>query len=484
MGKFSFPIAGALLLLSIVGVQGFSMDVSYDAVHTQGTVAQVYAYSSENAAFSVESEYTNAQVTQYGDHALIKLLAPDCLVGTETIRIKASNGTNTQTKTLQLTHEPRKNCEKYIHVQPLDAALERPQSLYFSHEFDATHYAMQVDAGESCTPVTVGQTFAKRIRIHNTGAAVTVDLHAVEDETATRTVLEDGTTTLQQNELAATVAYIQALSAGTHYVTIQVLRQGIVLGQAQACIQAQHDDAAVLRVPERASVRQCELSALPVQVRNTGTRVQTFQITGDALSPASATLAPGEERTLNLVLDPSSLRLNENVVAVNAKSQFSEGTAWVIADVSSCQSTIVTQITETSTDGLAWTVLVQNNQDTPIRNVTVQVSNLPEGWTYVSTTVTAPPHGQAEIKVTVTRTTADAANPVLTVLVDGQPVATHNAPAIGQSGIATGLFTGSLADGLILAAIVLLVLAAFMFFRAEGGFRDAESHSEATAAGK
>lgn len=483
MGKKSFLIAGVLLLLGVATVHAFALELSHDGVHTQGTIAQVYAYTTETAAFSVESKYTNAQVTQYGDHALIKLLAPDCLVGTETIAIRASNGTQTLTKTLELTHSPRTACEKYIHASPLAPALEKPQSLYFSHEFDATHYAMQIDAGQSCTPVTVGQTFAKRVRIHNTGAAVTVDLHAVDDDTATRTVLEDATITLHQNELTDSVAYIQALSAGTHYVTIQVLRHGIVIGQAQACIQAEHDDAATLSVPQRVSVRQCEQYPLPVEIRNTGTRVQTFQITGDALSPASVTLAPNEERTLNLVLDPSQLRLNENVVAVHTKSDVAEGTAWVIADVSSCQSTIVTQITQTSTDGLEWSVLVQNNQDTPIRNATVQVSNLPDGWSYVSTTVTVPPHSQAEIKATVTRTTGEAANPILTVLVDGQPVATHQAPAIGATNPTTGLFTGSLADGLILAAIVLLVLAAFMFFRAEGGFRDAQSHHKAAVAG-
>lgn len=481
MGTFSFLIAGALLVLGVAGVQSFSMDITHDAVHTQGTIATIYAYASEKAAFSVESQYTNAQVTQYGDHALITLLAPDCLVGTETILVRATNGTKTQTQSIELTHQPRQVCTQYIHVQPLEPALEKPKSLYFSHEFDATHYALNVDAGESCTPVTVGQTFAKRVRVHNTGAAITADVHVIEDDTATRTTLDKTQVVIQQNELTSGVAYIQALSPGTHYVTVQVLRQGIVLGQAHACIQAEHDDQAILDVPERVDVRQCELVRLPVTVRNTGTRAQTFQLQGTALSPASVTLLPGEQETLHMVVDASALRLNENVVSIHAQSEFTQGTAWVVADVSSCQPTITTQITQTSTDGLSWTIRVQNNQDTPIRNVTAQVSNLPSDWSYTSTTVTVPPHDQSQIQVNVTRGSDEAANPILTVFAEGQPIASLNAPRIGSASSTTGLFTGSLSESIAAAVILLLLLAAFLFFRAEGNFQNAKQPESQTS---
>ncbi len=467
-------LAGLVLLALAAAAGAFSLQLSADAVHTSGTTASLYAYADQNAAFSVESEYTNARVEQKGDHAKIFLLAPDCLSGTETITVRATNGTATRTQTLSLAHTPRAACAPYIHTEPLQKSLQAPQTLLFSHSFDATHYAMDLDAGSACVPAKVGQTVTQRIKIANDGAATSAQLRALEND-GTHTALSKEEVTLQQNELTDAVAYIRADAAGTHYINIQALRGGIVIGSATACINAQEDERAILTVPGETTARQCETTTIPAELFNIGTKTQTFILDGDFIAPVTATLSSSGRQTVPLLLDTSKLRLNQNVIAIRATGEGTTGTAYTVVNVASCQPSVSVELINPQADSLSWAVLVTNNQDTPLRNVTLRIDGIPSAWTQQSQSVDIPAHGQALVGASVTRTTDEAASPVITVLADGVPINQQAAPAISQRASVTGAVIGINLENpytpgtilLLLVGVAILFMAGAAFYRAQ-----------------
>ncbi len=465
--KLSYLLVGMGLILAAVMANAFTMYVSEDAVHTSGTEAVVYAYATEKAAFSVESQYTNARVENLGDHAKIHLLAPDCLQGTETITIRATNGTVRLEKRISLTNQPRQSCPSYIQPTPLINAFYVPSSLTFSHTYDATHYDLDLDAGTSCTSVAVGQTVQQKVRLSNQGAGLTVRLRAVEDESATHTYLAREEFVLDRNELESSAAFIRVLKPGVHYISLEAVRGDIVIGRASACVSAQDVFHAVLTVPTRLDASACQLTPVPVQIRNDGTADQTFVVQGDGVKPVSVFVPAGQTADGSFNFDASGLRPNENVVAVTAKGQNTAGTAFLIVNVIPCAAQIVTTPVSVSPETLVWTVRVDNGQDTPLRNVTLLVTGIPASWTQASDSVDIPPHSFADVTVRVDRTTDEGALPVIHVLADGKEIAQHAVAPIPARSSITGRIIGAISDNvyLILAAL-LLVVAALWFFGA------------------
>ncbi|MBI2446002.1 hypothetical protein HYV43_06450 [Candidatus Micrarchaeota archaeon] len=473
--KLSYLLVGIGLLLAAVLANAFTLYVSEDAVHTAGTQAVVYAYASERVAFSVQSEYVNARVENLGDHAQIHLLAPDCLQGTQTITIRATNGTSSQEKRITLTNQPRQSCSSYIQPTPLTDAFFVPKSLTFSHTYDATHYDLDVDAGTACTNVVVGQTVQQKVRLSNQGAAVTVRLRPAEDESATHTYLAREEFVLDRNELKSSVAYIRALKPGVHYVALEALRGDIVIGRASACVNAADVYHATLTVPTRIDASACQLTSVPVQVRNDGTAPQTFVIQGDGLTPQSLFVPAGQTAQADVQLDASGLRPNENVVAVTAKGQNTAGTAFMIVNVIPCAAQIVTTPVSISPETLVWTVRVDNGQDTPLRNVTLSVSGIPTSWTQVSDAVDIPPHSSADLTVRVTRTTDEGANPVIHVLADGREIAQHAVAPIAPRSSITGRVIGAISDNLFFILAALLLVVAALWFLGAGSNRERQA---------
>jgi len=463
--KLSYLLIGIGLILAAVLSSAFTLYVSEDAVHTAGTEAVVYAYASERVAFSVQSEYVNARVENLGDHARIHLLAPDCLQGTQTITVRATNGTQTLEKRISLTNQPRQSCPAYIQPTPLIDAFFVPSSLTFSHTYDATHYDLDVDAGTACTNVVVGQTVQQKIRLSNQGASLTVRLRAAEDESATHTYLAREEFVLDRNELESSVAYIRALTPGVHYVALEALRGDVVIGRASACVSAQDVFRARLTVPTRMDVSACQLTPVPVEIRNDGTADQTFVVQGDGVQPMSVFVPAGKTAQGSFQFNASGLRPNENVVAVTAKGQDTAGTAFVIANVIPCAAQILTVPVSIAPETLAWTIRVQNDQDTPLGNVTLLVTGIPSSWTQVSDSVDVAPHSSADLTVRVTRTTDEGANPVIHVLADGREIAQHAVGPIPARTSITGRIIGAISDNVyyILAALLLLVAALWFF---------------------
>lgn len=476
--RWSYLLVGILMLLAAVWANAFSFYVSQDTLHTSGTEATLYAYATERVAFSVQSQYTNARVENFGDHAKIHLLAPDCMSGTETITIRATDGRTDQFKTITLTHLPRQACDTYIQPTPEINAFYLPASLTFSHTYDATHYDLNVDAGTSCTQVEVGQTVNRKVHLYNQGAAVSVRLRAAETEGATHTFLAREEFTIDRNELQTTAAYIRALKAGVHYVTLEALRGDVVIGRAAACIEAHDVLRAQLTVPSRVDASACRLTPFDVQVRNDGTVAQTFVIQGDGVQPASLYVPAGQTASQTVLFNASGLRPNENVVAIRAQGPDTAGTAFVIVNVVPCAAQVIVIPISVQPETLAWTVRVQNDQDTPLRNVTLLVSGIPSSWPQVSDSADIPPHSSRDLTVRVTRTTDEGANPVIHVLADGREIAQHPVGAVPPGPSFTGRVIGAISANwfLILAALLFLV-AALWFFRA----RDDRQRQEAAA---
>ncbi|GEM_PF-2303370 len=465
--KLSYLIVGIALILAAVLANAFTFSVSQDAVHTSGTEATLYAYASERVAFSVQNQYTNARVENFGDHAKIHLLAPDCMSGTETLTIRATDGQTSQLKKITFTNLPRQSCSSYIQPTAEINAFYVPSSLTFSHTYDATHYELNVDAGTSCTPVVVGQTVNRKVHLYNQGAAVSVRLRAAETEGATHTFLAREEFTLDRNELQTTAAYIRPLKAGVHYVTLEALRGDVVIGRASACIDARDIFHARLSVPSRVDALACQLTPVDVQVQNDGTADQTFVLLGKGVQPVSVHVPAGQSAQVTFQLNASLLRPNENVLGITAQGQETSGTAFVIVNVVSCALQVITIPVNLQPETLSWTVRVQNDQDTPLRNVTLQVSGIPSTWTQVSDSVDVAPHSSKELSVNVTRTTEEGANPVVHVLSDGRQIAQHPVGPVAQGPSLTGRVIGAIsASWFVILAALLFVLAALWFFRA------------------
>ncbi|MBI5226115.1 hypothetical protein HY994_02640 [Candidatus Micrarchaeota archaeon] len=486
--RLSYLVVGAVLILVAIvasASSAFSFRLSEDAVFTHGTEAQVYAYADQTAAFSTLSQYANVRVENFGDHALIHLLAPDCLQGTETIIIRATNGTVTLSKTISLTNLPSRSCPAYIQPTPQINAFYIPSSLTFSHTFDATHYDLQMDTDSACTPVTVGQTHIMRIRLQNDGAALSVTLRPMdEDGGATHTYLSRSQFSLDRNELESAIAYVRALKSGTHFVTIEALRGDIVVGRTSACIQVTDVMTASLVVPARTDALACQLTPISVQLTNDGTAQQRFTIQGNGINPVALVVPAGQTVQTTVQLNASQLRPNENVVAIRAQGDQTAGTAYVVVNVLPCGAQVFTTAVSIQPELLAWTIRVQNDQDTPLRNVTLWVSGIPASWGQVSDSADISPHSSKDLAVRVTRTTDEAANPVIHVLADGKEIAQHSVGAIAQGPGITGRVISAFAGNwLWIFAALLLVLAAVLFFRARDNNLDAAENTPPTDTG-
>ncbi len=482
--KLSYLVAGALLLLGALMANAFTIYTTVDAMHTSGTVVELYAYSSKPASFSVEAQYTNAMVENLGDHAKIRLIAPDCLKGTEAITIRATDGYTKQEKTVTLEHQPRKECTSYTQTQPTVPALYIPKTTILSSDYTPTSYDFQIDSPKSCIRMAVGEVRTYRVRVLNNGAATTVRLRAV-DEDGTNTVLEGAEFNADRNQLITTNARIHALKAGTHYIDIEALRGDVVVGRASACVAVEDTYHAILKAPGSVEAMQCGLTEIPVELRNDGTAPQVFTVGGQNIQPVTISLEKGQSAKLNLLLNASTLHANENTILIQAEGDGTLGAAYLVANVRLCGPQVTTQPPAFEAEALNWTIVVGNEKDTPLKNVTLLISGLPAAWRQKSDSVDIPPHGSAKLKATVERTTDEAANPVIHVLADGKEIAAYNAVPIAERPSFTGRLIESIGGGWTLLTVLLLFLAAGLLMLAHGQYDAISSgYNDAKAANK
>ncbi|HLD76339.1 MAG TPA: hypothetical protein VI874_04930, partial [Candidatus Norongarragalinales archaeon] len=117
----------------------------------------------------------------------------------------------------------------------------------------------------------------------------------------------------------------------------------------------------------------------------------------------------------------------------------------------------------TGTDTLVYAVSVTNDQDTPLRNVTLSVTELPPTWTVQSESVTISPHNMSKLTVSVTRNSDEGATPKISVLSDGRLIAQHSADPVAQRPSLTGrVITEASQNAGLIVLVLVLVAAAFM----------------------
>lgn len=457
------------LLLASASVHGLTLKTTTDGLTLSGTVGELYAYANEPAGFSVITNHSIAQLVQGGDHAKIRVLAPDCLDGTETITVVAQGTKERTEKTVQVTHLPRRDCQKLIFTQPIQPALEAPKSIYFSHAFDPTQYAVRIKAPASCTPLNVGQKSYVTLSLINEGAAGTFDLDA-DKEFA---FLDHGTVFLDRRESKdVTLKYIPQKS-GKFNVPVRVLRENQAIGSAEVCFEVGGTYQATLNVPVLVDAKSCERTTFDVTLKNTGTEFDRYDVQAEHSNSAQAFLEPGQSAKITLTLETSQLRDNENAIQVFAKSPRVEVLASTLVNVRPCGPLIVSQpLTAQIGDTLVYTVLVKNDKDTPIRNATLYATGIPAAWIVTPESKFIGPHSEANVSVTVLRNTDEAATPVVSVIADGQKISEHAFPAVEQrnAGSLTGRIISGAVENIAILAAVLLLLAAALLWTARNHF--------------
>ncbi|MBI5036610.1 hypothetical protein HZC09_04675 [Candidatus Micrarchaeota archaeon] len=452
------------VLLLLGNSQALTMGTNVDALKLSGTIGEIYAYADQPAAFSVSAPYSIADIKQAGDNAKILLSAPQCLYGTEEITIVAANGTQSAEKKVYLTHEPRYSCENYIFARPQVQALSIQKSMVFSSEFDPTKYSLEITV-PLCAKAKVGDTVVQKIGLLNAGASGTFVIQA-EGEHA---FLGQDAFNLQAREATEFPLIVKGVQSGRKWIELSAMRGRQVVSEARACVEFEDVYKAELNVPKKIEAKQCGFATIDAVIENKGTGEDSYTIKSDYSAPVQVTLKPGDKAKVDIPINASLLRLNENVVVISAISRNVEAVAAVVIDVKPCEPLVVAQISSVySADGneVNFTVEVTNEQDTPLRDVSIAVEGIPAEWKVSAEKKTIAPHSKANVTAAVLRTTEAEASPKITLYSGDSPITQKSLEKIPAKPSLTGrIFEGAADNAPWLVLAILVLVAAFMFVR-------------------
>ncbi|NYZ74961.1 carboxypeptidase regulatory-like domain-containing protein, partial [Candidatus Micrarchaeota archaeon] len=281
-----------------------------------------------------------------------------------------------------------------------------------------------------------------------------------------------------------------------NHATLTVTKDGKMFLQQDLCFRVQGTfDAFVQLARPHVTVQKGQSTAVLLQIHNTGTATDSYAVTvtppfnSITLNPSELQLHPKEDSLVELLIAPlENTPEGEYVVPIQVYSQDYDPTFDYLIKEELLRVTVTgtprsdalnftvnvsdVEFQKTASDLVAAFVISVTNNEIEAANLTLDLADVPEGWTYEiqpakatlnyseTKNFTAVLHTNgaelADHTVTVSLSNADGRKQSIPVTIPAEKART----ALG----ATGLFTLGNTDNLLLLALVVLVVVAIAVY--------------------
>ena len=473
MDKKILITVGAILLLSAF-LSAFEFQPSQDSITISCNTGKAFFFVKNNDEAEKEKVAFSANLGQLTGHfepatadleaksatsTFLYLNAPDDLQGIQDVTVTAQACTKTKCTTKQIIQKvflnACKNPARFLQPTNDNLVLE-PKSIYFTHYDNPTDYSAILRGPRTCTQATVNQPTRIKATLTNTGPAATFDLQLAGETDLAKAELSRSYVNLQRNEEKDFYVYLKPVQSGSFYVTIRALQnQGTVVEQ-EVCINSQDDYSSTITMPTVVEARNCEDLYVNGSIKNTGTNADFYDIrTSNGLPSEEQILVnKGEEKKFFVWLQNPAEGQTTLETSVTSKSGLQAKALTKITSTSCTIPVTVTQPQEPAT----LLANVENTLDTPLENVTLELTGIPSNWTYqAETAASIPPRSNKTMAIKLVQTTnEEAANPQLVIKSNGKQIATQKLSPIKPT---SGLFTANASQTAILLGILLVVVA-------------------------
>jgi len=375
-------------------------------------------------------------------------------------------------------------CNENVSVQ-MDNGYTQYSTITYSQFYDPTEYEVRVNGADSCQNILAGEWMRAPLSLMNYGAAGTFDLRLIGDKEKMNAILSNSYVSLVRNgisEVFIDVSPSRVQGGGRYWVTMQVLKNGVVTAEKDVCVDVEDVVQAAVSMPSFVTASACEDYSFTATVRNSGTSEQVFALlTGSfaAVSPSEVSLKPGESADVRVSISGQKLASGsysllkvgaatvEGVVRVVGEANttvFAEGCA-------SAASGVDASATEEN-DFFKVIVEVENPDSKPLQNVSVEIMNLPEGWSVLSESgFQVDANSKRNVTVWIKPSSAEEVSPLVVVKSDGRVVGTKEIPKLSAKAAGlTGFVTLALSqNGWIVAILVLVALLIIVLAGKRGG---------------
>lgn len=505
-----------IVLLVIAGFSAFtnalSLNSDADHVSIRGTEGKVFvwvvntdgirktiALSADLGAFNGFFEDSGLEVQGSGSSgSWLHVSAPLCFRGVQQVPIKAEvcdqNGRcEVLRKTILVSATPASQCTNYDNHPPFHGGFDAGfkygdgslagSTLDYASFYDPTEYQVSITGPQQCVQIKPGQHAREQFSVFNRGAGSSYDVRVSDSQGGVGAIAAPSTLSLHRGEVqdVGVDMVAQLVPSGRHYLSLQVVRNGMVVADKSICVDVLGVVDSTVKLPARINTKVCEDTSFQGIIENTGTIGNSFQIfvPGQAsASPSMLQVNPGESQVFNVNIPANTLVAGESDFVVTAKTSYQDlaGQAAVKVIAEPCVLPTPAETVTQNNNVLTITVSVVNEFTTPLMDVSATVEGIPPSWTVTSTRIAKLNPGETGvITVTVTQNTnEDAPNPVLVVKSGNTEIARKSLAPIKASGV-TGLFTALTPNLPLILVLILIAILAIAFFGARGRSTTSES---------
>ncbi|MFA4945959.1 MAG: hypothetical protein WC607_00240 [Candidatus Micrarchaeia archaeon] len=437
----------------------------------------------------------------------LTLTSPDCLHGAETVYVTAqlctaSGACSTESRRLVVEVTPSDDCtiwvngsyspQQYYYPSPAicgvpgecdeygaiyDYAYEQTPSLSFTRFYEPTEVEAVFYGDSACLSIASGEWGRAELSLFNTGAAGTFELSLIGDTEEAGAVLGQDYVSLGRNQLQEVFIDFQpsrTRAGGRYWMTLQAIRDGVVATERDVCVDVPDTLEARIVLPAGANVLACGSTEIKGTAANLGTRYDYYSFivpSYASVTPSKVGVAPGEVAEFSIQIDASKVPsgtapvfMNVGVINADGAPVALRGEGVVALHVQPCSEAIEASATQED-DYYKVVARVDNALPGPLENVSVEVINLPEGWSVLAESgFDVPANSQREVTLWVKPGDGEARG-TLVVKSNGVVVGSSELPVMkaSSSGL-TGYVTYALSQNawfiafLVLVALLVIVL--------------------------
>lgn len=474
-----------------VSIRGTEGKVFVWVVNTDG-IKKTVALSADLGVFNGFFEDSGLELQGSGSSGTwLHFNAPVCFRGVQQVPIKAEacdqNGhCDILRKTILVSATPASQCVNYDNHPPFNGGFNpgfsygsgslAGSSIAYASFYDPTEFQVSIIGPQQCVQVKPGQHVREQFSIFNSGAASSFDVRVSDSQQGVGALVSPSGVSLSRGEVQDVGVDMapQKIASGRHYLSLQVMRNGMVVADKSICVDVLGIVDSQVKMPAKVSGKVCEDISFQGIIENTGTIGNSFQlfVPGQAsVSPSVLEVNPGESGVFSVSIPANSLVAGKNDFAVTAKTSYKDlaGQAVVQVNAEPCVLPAPAETVTQNNNVLTISVSVTNGFTTPLTDVSATVEGIPSSWTVTSTRIPVLNPGDTGIvNVTVTQTTnEDAPNPVLVIKSGNTEIARKSLAPFKASGV-TGLFTALSPNLPLILALVLIALLAVAFFGMRG----------------
>jgi len=500
--KIGFIVLGVALLVASF-VAGAELKTSADTASVSCREGKVFVWVNNEAseerlvAFSAqfsgslglngffEDEFLTAPA-KGAKGTYLHFRAPDNMRGAEDVWIRAQIVSRDNTvnevrqKNLRVFVTPCKQVGYYINGTAKGPFYEEPREtgegtriksfLTFTSYFDPTEYDVDFLGATAGKKIAAGDFARFKIALANRGAAGTFDLKLIGDKEAVNAVLSNNYVSLERGGIQEVFVDVQPsknAGAGRYWLTVQAIRNFVVLAEKDVYVDVEDKFDAELILPQSIKTSACSSTAVTARIKNTGSREDSFVLEASEfalLAPTELSIPAGKEAFFTITIDGSKAGVGARALVVRAESVNSperkafEKTVSVQSSACAGAENVLVNKNEQESE-VKLLVDVQNPFDTPLERVTITIVGLPKGWTYdAPLETTIPANSQKTLAVVIKRASDEGVkNALIEVRSNGRLVAVKEFSIEPRASGITGFVTLALSQNTWLIALIILI---------------------------